>query len=216
LSIDFTSVSDKYAFNGQTQRRKLVERLFQSCHFELFIETGTFIGLTSSYVARKFPVINIITCELNPWNYRIAHNNLSHLPNIEIKLDNSVQTIANYISGRDCKKITFFYLDAHWGIDNPLKKELDLIFTHFDKYVILIDDFEVKGQPDYGWDKGFTSEDDNRFENIRSLVQKFDAAVFFPSVLPRLEAGARRGSIILCSQNLTHELNNMKDFIKKF
>ena len=97
-----------------------------------------------------------------------------------------------------------------------LADELELIFTHFHEYVILIDDFEVNGQPNYGWDKGFTSADDNRLANIKSLICKYSVAIFFPLGSPDLETGAKRGSVILCSENLAIKLDAMGDCLQRY
>jgi len=46
----------------------------------------------------------------------------------------------------------FFYLDAHWNDDLPLAEELDIVFAHCPAAVVMIDDFRVPGDADYGYD----------------------------------------------------------------
>jgi hypothetical protein len=43
----------------------------------------------------------------------------------------------------------FFYLDAHWNEDLPLAEEIDLIFSRSPCAVVMIDDFEVPGDPGF-------------------------------------------------------------------
>ena len=68
----------------------------------------------------------------------------------------------------------FFYLDAHWNEDLPLAEELDTIFCRSSNPVVMIEDFQVPDDPDYGYDdygprKSLNPEYNSRSdENARS------------------------------------------------
>ena len=47
---------------------------------------------------------------------------------------------------------TLFYLDAHWEDRLPLREEAELAVGSFSKAVLMIDDFEVPGDPSYAFD----------------------------------------------------------------
>jgi hypothetical protein len=91
----------------------------------------------------------------------------------------------------------FFYLDAHWNEDLPLADEIDIIFGRSSNAVVMIDDFEVPGDPgfdydDYGPGKALNAE------YIAPLAEKHGLAIFYPSVPSREETGRRRGCTVLC------------------
>ena len=45
-----------------------------------------------------------------------------------------------------------YYLDAHWQENLPLQEEIKLILAYGQPAAIMIDDFAVPGDPDYGYD----------------------------------------------------------------
>jgi hypothetical protein len=96
---------------------------------------------------------------------------------------------------RPANNAVFFYLDAHWNDDLPLREELKVIFENWQKAVVMIDDFQVPGLPGYGFD---------HYGKGRTLCVDFlrpkcppDVAFFFPAVAPEFESGQKRGCAIL-------------------
>ena len=94
------------------------------------------------------------------------------------------------------QKQIFFYLDAHWGEDLPLKEEIQFIFETFPKAVIMVDDFRVPGDEEYGYDD-YGEGKVLSLEYLNPLNKKLKLAVFFPSKRAELETGAKRGCVVL-------------------
>lgn len=74
-------------------------------------------------------------------------------PNIIFMEESSERGLEQLIaSGRiSNREPCFFYLDAHWGEYWPLRDELARIMP-LRKWVVVIDDFQVPGQPNFGYD----------------------------------------------------------------
>lgn len=74
-------------------------------------------------------------------------------PNVRFHTRSSQEFLANaendglFKQNQDC----FFYLDAHWGAQWPLREELQVILTR-KRAVVAIDDFAVPGHPLHGFD----------------------------------------------------------------
>ena len=101
----------------------------------------------------------------------------------------------------------FFYLDAHWGKDLPLQKELALILEQFETFAIMIDDFEVPGDPGYGFDDYGAGKQ----LSLRDFPLHKDKRVtcYLPSVPSSQETGLRRGAIVAASQSLTGQIDRI-------
>jgi hypothetical protein len=114
--------------------------------------------------------------------------------------------LANLPLLRDTR--TFFYLDAHWHKDLPLRDETEFIMRNFDSFVIMIDDFEVPGDPGYTFDdygpgkrlslSDFPFHNDNRIFSYR------------PARPSSRESGIRRGCIILVSSDLKPQVDSLR------
>ena len=121
--------------------------LNHSINNALWIESGTYIGDTTGFLARNFP--NVHTIEPSNECLKIAKRNLTRLKNIYFHDGTSeerLNDILKNLSGNVC-----FWLDGHFsdGITFcgknhcPLFDELDIIsknISRFEKIVIFIDD----------------------------------------------------------------------------
>src|SRR5258705_166432 len=92
----------------------------------------------------------------------------------------------------------FFYLDAHWDADAPVREELRIIAGHRPDVVMMIDDFCVPDDAGYGFDaqygpgKRLTMED----TGLRELK---GMEIFWPAARSSEETGERRGCVVLAS-----------------
>ena len=203
LNIDQVKISENCSLNGQNIRKNLIKILNSKINFKFFVETGTFLGMTASYIARNYPSIEVITCEHNSFNYKISNNNLISYNNLKLLKSKSIYLLEKIIDSNGNLDSNFlFYLDAHWGTDNPLRDEIKIILNNFKNYVIIIDDFKVPRDPGYGWDTGITTDDDNRIENISGLLSEYGSNVYWPKMNSSDETGAKRGSVILGSSSM--------------
>jgi len=125
----------------------------------LFIETGTANGSTLLYTAERaealgLPNLPLLSCEPHRPIALVAERNLWQHTNAMIFR----QTSGEFLAGlpADChEKMTLFFLDAHshgFGNGCPLPEEVNYIMTHWRGGYIIADDFQVPGQPQFGYD----------------------------------------------------------------
>ena len=187
-------------FNGQSVRREMVEELFQQYGFRFVIETGTFRGTTTLYLAKVFAV-PVVTVEASKRFYVYARSRLKGSTGIRLIPGNS-RAVLRRLTEEDgvTDKLTFFYLDAHWNDDLPLWDELEIISTHWKRSVVLIDDFQIPGDEGYGFDD-YGPGKKLAVENLPAKVLKTHRA-YFPTAPSTAETGARRGATVLVSKAL--------------
>ena len=179
--------------NGQTSRLETTRQILFRCGIRQIVETGTFRGTTSEWLAGF--TMPVTTIESNVENYHFSKLRLEGMTNVQVELGSSVEVLSQLVGKMDTSVPTFFYLDAHWENYLPLKEEIALILPHFAMPVILIDDFEVPGDPgylydDYGPGKALTSE------YLRACLIP-GMSVFYPSTPSGEETGARRGWVVV-------------------
>src|SRR5262249_49737440 len=116
------------------------------------VETGTFRGSTTAYFARHFkgPIDSV---EVNPHFYYFARRRLKRMKTVTIVLADSPAFLKqSALRAESAEERTLFYLDAHWLKHLPVVEELKLIFGHWRSAIVIIDDFEVPGDPGYEFD----------------------------------------------------------------
>jgi hypothetical protein len=80
-----------------------------------------------------------------------------------------------------------------------LSDEINIIATHWQNYIIMIDDFSVPYDKDYGFDDYGPNKALN-YELIRHLLAKYKIKTFFPTLPASQETGAKRGCALLASE----------------
>lgn len=191
--------STEVGFNGQVGRKEIFKELVSSFHFQGIVETGTFIGDTTGYMAEisKLPVY---TTELKPHFNLIAKKRLADFENIEFETLDSRQFIKKLAATPQLTRgLYFFYLDTHWYEECPLTEEIQSVFTNWDRFVVMIDDFKVPGDEGYLYDR-YSNGVELTIELIRPLLKNYDLATYFPSKPSSEETGAKRGCIVLSRQ----------------
>ena len=93
----------------------------------------------------------------------------------------------------------FLYLDADWNEDLPLAEEFKIVYSRCPAAVVMIDDFEVPGDPGYGFDDYGPGKALNA-PYIDPAVRAHELAVFYPSTPSAKESGAHRGCVVLCNK----------------
>jgi len=186
------------AFNGQSFRRKIFQQLCERNNFELIVETGSYRGNTTLFMAEQR--IPIVTVEFDPRIF--GYVSTRFLLNSQIKtFNNDSRTFLKKIANDSSinKENVFFYLDAHWRDDLPLAEELDIIFSHWVNSVIMIDDFQVPNTSyeydDYGHGKALT------LDYVSNALSGQNYSVYFPAVDETQETGFKRGCAILCNSD---------------
>ena len=141
---------EKFAFHGDIELKKTV--ILLSIATTEFIETGTYLGHSTDYIASLFPTKKIYTCEVNTEYFNKAKDNLSIYNNVNLSNLPSPTFLKGLFSKNKVNEKSLFFLDAHWELPWPLKDELSVISNSIKKAVIIIDDFKIKGLLRFGYD----------------------------------------------------------------
>jgi hypothetical protein len=173
-------------FNGQEVRRTVFEHLVAQFAPTAFIETGTFIGSTTRYLATFG--LDTYTVEVHPGYQALARLALRSTDGVTLLCGDSAAGI-RHLAEEGTVRRPLAYLDAHWGPRVPLAEELDCLFGIWDEVLVVIDDFQVPADPGYGYDiyAGVPLA-------AASIRLPGDARLAYPSAPALSETGARRGT----------------------
>jgi predicted O-methyltransferase YrrM len=196
-------------FNGQCFRQLMYLDLALACNFEAIVETGTFRGSTTRFLAQNSGGSPVYSCEYGPLNFEFAKWRLRADQYVALFNLDSRQFIRQLEIPAQAR--TFFYLDAHWGEDLPLSEELESIFQKFNNFVVMVDDFEVPGDPGYKFD----DYGPGKRLSLRDFPLHRDGriACYFPARPSSQESGLKRGAIILASLGLKDKLDCLRSVI---
>jgi hypothetical protein len=186
---------DEVGFNGQLIRKQIFRELLAAFPFEVILETGTWTGNTSAYMAQTSG-LPVYTCELNERFHKVAKMRLAGVKGVHFELADSRRFLEKMARSDLAGKFAFFYLDAHWYDDLPLGAELEIIESNWKHFVIMIDDFRVPGDEGYGYDTyGFSRA--LSFELLANTVKSRHLDAFYPSAPSSQETGLKRGCIVV-------------------
>jgi predicted O-methyltransferase YrrM len=181
-------------FNDQRARARLCAQVAGSGEIRAVVETGTYRGTTTLFMARTFGR-RVYSVEIAPRYHYYARLRTRGAANIRLSLGSSPDFLRRLSEDPVVpKEDVFFYLDAHRAGEVPLREELDVVSRGWEQPVIMIDDFEVPGDPGYGFNE---DEPGPRFD--MQLLSPFSAhfQVFHPATPSTEETGYRRGCAIL-------------------
>ncbi len=191
--------SDDIGFNGQLHRKKIFQDLIKSIDFDAIVETGTFDGSTSGYMA-SVSNLPIYTCELNEKILQIAKMRLANITNVHYYLGDSREFLSTLAESKISHRNILFYLDAHWNDDLPLMEEIKIINKAWQDFVILIDDFEVPGDAGYQF-HDYGPRNSLTMREFYAFFSDNDLDCFLPSLPSTEETGKKRGCIVLVRKN---------------
>lgn len=152
--------------------------------FDLFIETGSYQGLTLNEVKREFD--SIFSIEITGKYFELCRRRFLNDKNIVIIRGDSLIELPKLIKKYKKNNIVFF-LDAHYSagdtgkneFDVPLIQELDVIYNECDNYcLIIIDDADL-------FDRDFqilTWEGINELNILNSLKKRVDNFFYVPDI----------------------------------
>jgi hypothetical protein len=206
--------SDDIGFNGQKIRKMIFNELFKIFSFEAIIETGTYTGNTTGYMA-KTTSRPIYSCESSRVLSALAKKRLFGIENINCYVMDSRDFLNSLANNEVSSKKVFIYLDAHGYDDLPLKQEIEIICRTWKEFVIMIDDFQVPGDIGYGYD----SYVGNQVLSINKFLPVFlqnGLIPFFPALPSSEETGAKQGSVILTRKGAIAEQIGRCALLKKY
>ena len=141
-------------FHGDAYLLRLVEALAPGA--EVFVETGANVGSTLGDVVRRYPHLECFSCEPDPDAFAVAHAHATVRAGVHVFEETSQEFLRRF----ECSERQRFdqpllaWLDAHdYGFEWPLREEVSFLTGRFTRGAILIDDFQVPGQPEFGWDQ---------------------------------------------------------------
>jgi hypothetical protein len=118
-----------------------------------FIETGTNVGNTIAYFAGRFPAIPCYSCEPATDAFFAAQKRTAELKNVTLANEPSPDFLYHLEKSMESMD-TLFWLDAHGaGFRWPLQNEVAFITRVCPRACVLIDDFQVPGEPQFGFDQ---------------------------------------------------------------
>jgi predicted O-methyltransferase YrrM len=152
------------------------------------IETGTFLGLTTRFLAKSG--LPVYSAEIKPEYYHIAKLNVRQHPNVNLVCGDSVDMLEHLSRNGDSIRRPFAYLDAHWWDQLPLSDEVSLVLDRWSDALLLIEDCRVPGDPGYQYDIY-----DGVPLTAETLPLPNDAIAAYPRASARDERGARTGTL---------------------
>ncbi|MFZ0845986.1 MAG: hypothetical protein WAM62_09360 [Pseudolabrys sp.] len=189
-------------FNGQASRQALFRALVEQFKPAAIVETGTFMGTTTAFMARDG--LPVYSAEINPRAHGFAKARFRGVENVHLQLGDSRQLLGSVLDGplRSVQAQTLFvYLDAHWNADLPLAEELAIVFSRCPAAIVMVDDFHVPSDAGYAYDD-FGPDDALTESYIAPAVAEHSLDVFYPSTPSAEESGARRGCVILAKRDV--------------
>lgn len=201
-------------FNGQAFRKKMFFAICNQINFSFVVETGTFRGVTTEWFASKIeqPIFSI---ESNKRNYGYARARLARRERqVRLFLGDSVRVLMDLFDNEVLPdKLGFFYLDAHWYRNLPIREEVSLIFSRLPGSVVMIDDFEVAGDPGYLFDD-YGDAGSLTLGYLSDVMSTQKLIGFFPNCHSTLETGKRRGSIVLAKAGTAAKLREVTEILE--
>lgn len=143
---------DWNAFHRDQIYRALMLEVLAAMPVSSFVETGTWRGDSTQMIARRYPKLPIYTSEVVKETFERARAVLKKYPNVTQDLGSSDAFVQKLIADKRIGDRPFFFLDAHWQTYWPLRNELRHISEARLSAVMVIDDFEVPGYPDFAYD----------------------------------------------------------------
>jgi hypothetical protein len=201
LSLLYTWTGKTNMFFGMNHdfvRTCIILKLLETLAVDAFVETGTHLGRTCFLIASQTDLA-IFSSEVNKQYMRVARWFLKCFGSrVHLSKMDSVQFLNGFLAQQRFRR-PLFYLDAHWYTKLPLVEELRTILESVESFVVVIDDFRVPGDMNFGFDRyGKTVVEWKLIEQV--LVDSGRRmATYLPAYPSSLEVGDRRGWILITS-----------------
>lgn len=131
-----------FPFHHDPYLKATIKKLITRHEIKTFFETGTFKGDTVRWMADNYPKLQCVSVE-NQRRYYLYALERTPQENVRLIHGDSAETLVHEILRFESPIL--FWLDAHWGNDTPLLKEVGAILKSRTKFIAIIDDFKVPG-----------------------------------------------------------------------
>lgn len=183
-------------FNGQVGRKKIFQDLLGGFDFSFMIETGTYLGDTTGHLA-TVSGRPVFSCEVNGALHSLAKMRLKGFPSIYLYNTDSRTFLENLAAKPEVTESEcFIYLDAHWGKDLPLKEEISIVASRWEKFIVMIDDFQVPGDAGYAHDSYGTL----KYIDYPRLRERFGLCAWFPAIPSNEDPAGATGCVMLAKE----------------
>jgi hypothetical protein len=122
----------------------LVDDLIERYGCDAIAETGCFLGDTTVYLARRYATLPVYSCDTDAAHVGFTQARLAGCGNARVTCADSPSLVGVVCAAHERP---LFYLDAHWGEQWPLPRELAAITAG----VAVIHDFDI-GHPRFSFD----------------------------------------------------------------
>jgi hypothetical protein len=196
---EYSHTHPTYGFNRQFIRAYILQRLYQYLKCTSFVETGTYHGSTAGFVRRVFGA-RVFSSEINIWRFWISRLAVRGTDGVSIRWSSSPEFLRSVCRESVLGGRPMFYLDAHWYRYFPLPEELSVVLGSGLGGAVVIDDFYVPLNPQFGCDeyKGATISLDSIGRFIKPYLR--DMQVYFPVYDPTWEPIPRGMAILILGQ----------------
>jgi hypothetical protein len=172
--------------------------LWSLLRFPAIVETGTYRGSTTLFLFYHTDA-RIYSVESHARYFAYSQVRLRKCERVRLTYGDCRPFLQGLASELDLDVPTFFYLDAHWEKDLPLRDEVGVIASAWRNPVVMIDDFRVPGDPGYQFDD-YGAGQTLDLAYVEPL-DEFKMAAWYPSYPAMSETGARRGCVVLARPN---------------
>jgi len=142
-----------YKLHGDPILRASFKAIGEQMNATSIVETGTYLGSTTSLLAKMFPNTPIFSGEINKTSYTKAKKNLRKFPNVKVYNLSSPDFLNHLIDKNLLGERPLFFLDAHWWKFWPLEDEIKIITDRLKSSVVYIDDFKIPGDDRFKFDR---------------------------------------------------------------
>ncbi|MEM7310259.1 MAG: hypothetical protein AAF682_26525 [Planctomycetota bacterium] len=168
-------------FHGDRYLQTLIDLL--AGRAGVFLETGANVGSTLGYVARRYPLLPLLSCEPDPDACAAARRHACVRPGVSL-LEMRSQEFLRRLKGEPEERFelpVLAWLDAHdHRYEWPLRDEVRFLTEHFDRGFLLIDDFHVPNEPNFGFDA--YDGDVCGFEYVSDAISaRVDYRLYYPA-----------------------------------
>lgn len=177
-------------FNGDTFLCDKFLELKERFNINCAVELGSCVGGTTKWLSENFALVYAI--EINQDYLRIGKQRAPK-DNIHYYSGSTVDMLPYVLCQINSNSI--FHIDSHWGPNNPLLKELELISEFGLKPILEIHDFKVPGHPELGFDS--YGGQDYDWEWIKESVEKIYGVDGYNIEYNSEATGAKRGVIFI-------------------
>jgi hypothetical protein len=187
---------EEHGFHDDVILRRLIAGIIKNLPITGFLETGTGLGDSTLFVAKIKPQLPVFTCELNRQRYWHSRIRLWRWRNVEVHRGSSPDFLRDLLGRDGIAAFPLVFLDAHWYDYWPLPDEIRMLTADGNKMIIVIDDFQVPGQPQFGFDVGGGGTyalsgkivEDRRACNLEMIVPFLNRQWRYHCLFPRYQA----------------------------